>query len=255
MTHEQRVKRACDLAAKYPFAAELLGFHAHIAMLQGAIFEALKNIHAAPRTEALKSETIPDVARNILLWFAPGMADLVRNQAPAALKEAAESIDAALLLERYWASRETESAHERFFALALLQPYAEALAENASAPGTGATCPLCGAEPIAAVLRPEGYGARRSLACSLCAHEWHFARAICPSCGESRPEALGVYTTEQFEHVRVEACDTCKRYVKTIDLSKDGLAIPVVDEIAAVPLDLWAGEHGYEKLCPNLLNL
>jgi formate dehydrogenase maturation protein FdhE len=33
----------------------------------------------------------------------------------------------------------------------------------------------------------------------------------------------------------------------------DGLAVPLVDEVASVPLDLWAAEHGYKKLEANLM--
>ena len=39
------------------------------------------------------------------------------------------------------------------------------------------------------------------------------------------------------------------------DLTKNGLANPLVDELASVPLDLWAQEHGYAKVCPNLLGM
>jgi FdhE protein len=51
----------------------------------------------------------------------------------------------------------------------------------------------------------------------------------------------------------VEACETCKFFVRTIDLTKDGHAVPVVDDLAAIPLTLWAREHGYNRLQPNLL--
>jgi formate dehydrogenase maturation protein FdhE len=53
--------------------------------------------------------------------------------------------------------------------------------------------------------------------------------------------------------VRVEACDSCLTYIKTVDLTKNALAVPVVDEIAAVSLDVWAQERGYRKLETNLL--
>jgi len=36
-------------------------------------------------------------------------------------------------------------------------------------------------------------------------------------------------------------------------LTKMGLAVPVVDELATIPLDLWARKHGYQKLQINLL--
>jgi FdhE protein len=51
----------------------------------------------------------------------------------------------------------------------------------------------------------------------------------------------------------VETCETCKHYLRTIDLTKDGHAIPVVDDLAAVPLSLWAEEHGYTRIQGNLL--
>ena len=55
--------------------------------------------------------------------------------------------------------------------------------------------------------------------------------------------------------MRVEACDTCRHYIKTIDLTKDGRAVPVVDELAAIPLSLWAGENGYAKVSATLLGI
>jgi FdhE protein len=55
--------------------------------------------------------------------------------------------------------------------------------------------------------------------------------------------------------VRLECCDACRTYIKSVDLTKNGLADPLVDELASVPLDLWAREHGYDKLRPNLLGL
>jgi formate dehydrogenase maturation protein FdhE len=38
-------------------------------------------------------------------------------------------------------------------------------------------------------------------------------------------------------------CDTYHTYLKCIDLTKTGLAISVVDELATISLDLWAREH------------
>ena len=105
------------------------------------------------------------------------------------------------------------------------------------------------------VLRGEGEGAKRSLICSLCSLEWEFRRILCPGCGEEAVDKLPVFTAGQFEHVRVEACDTCRTYIKSVDLTRNGLAVPIVDELATVPLNIWADEHGYLKLQPNLLGL
>ena len=64
---------------------------------------------------------------------------------------------------------------------------------------------------------------------------------------------MGIYAAPEIAHVRVDVCDTCHTYLKTVDLTKNGLGVPVVDELAAIPLDLWASDHGYRKLQVNLI--
>ena len=74
-----------------------------------------------------------------------------------------------------------------------------------------------------------------------------------------RPEEderkTGYFHTPAFDHLRLDACESCKHYLKTVDLTKLGLAVPLVDEVAGAPLDLWARERGYEKIELNLLGL
>lgn len=91
--------------------------------------------------------------------------------------------------------------------------------------------------------------------CSFCLAEWEFRRIVCPGCAEENDKKLAVYTAAEFDYIRVECCDSCKTYIKTIDLTKNGRAEPLVDELASAPLDLWAREHGYAKLHANLLGL
>jgi FdhE protein len=105
------------------------------------------------------------------------------------------------------------------------------------------------------VLREEGHGAKRTLLCALCLTEREYPRVVCPSCGEQDFDALPVYTADQFNYVRIDACDRCRSYLKTIDLTKDGLAVPIVDDIASLSLDLWARDRGYVRLRVNLLDL
>lgn len=195
------------------------------------------------------------------------------------------------VLEELWgagaggAAAAEPSAAEGLIAWAFLQPYAEALADQLAprgapdpaggetaavadarpapdlpaepAPGdaTPHVCPRCSGRPQVGVLRPQGDGARRSLICALCATEWPYRRIVCPACGEESVGKLPIYVAEELGHVRVEACDTCRYYIKTIDLTKDGHAVPVVDELAAIPLSLWAREQGYVKLAQNLLGI
>jgi FdhE protein len=147
-------------------------------------------------------------------------------------------------------------AFAQFIPRAFLQPYAEfCVAQISRAPVVVAprVCPLCGSRPLLGVLRPEGDGGKRFLLCAFCSEEWEFRRLLCPTCGEEAENKLPVYTAEQLPHIRVEACDTCKFYLRTIDLTKDGHAVPLVDDLAAIPLTLWAHEHSYSRLQPNLL--
>ncbi|PYX19838.1 MAG: hypothetical protein DMG82_24180 [Acidobacteria bacterium] len=165
-------------------------------------------------------------------------------------------------LVRFWedgsGGQMNSEPFEAILSWLFLRPYAEYLADHtkSTAPkGTPSLCPLCGGKPQVGALRPEGDGATRSLICSLCATEWEYRRIVCPACGEEDVHKLAIYTAKEFNHVRVEACDSCRSYLKTVDLTKDGHAVPVVDELATIPLDLWAAEHSYQKLRTNVLGL
>jgi formate dehydrogenase maturation protein FdhE len=76
---------------------------------------------------------------------------------------------------------------------------------------------------------------------------------LCPTCGEVDCQKLPRFAADDLSWVRVEACDTCHFYIKSIDMTVEGLAVPIVDEIATAPLDLWAADHGYKKTQQNLL--
>ena len=78
------------------------------------------------------------------------------------------------------------------------------------------------------------------------------ARVRCPSCGEADPQKLPSFGSDPHPGVRLETCDTCHRYVKSIDLTLDGRAIPEIDDLCSLSLDLWAAEQGYERLEPSL---
>jgi FdhE protein len=260
-TWEQRIARAEELAEVFAFAAEVLGFYLAVARFQKAFYGYIRQaLEKSPPSACFRDS----LDLTILLPRFPGFLNTVKEAAPARLSDCAEQTSAESQarwqehLRNFWQGSNLDERPyaETFFARAFLQPYAEFVAEHLPLPpedGDTAVCPVCDSEPVVGVLREEQLGARRSFICSLCAHEWRFPRTACPSCGEDRNDALAVFTAENFEHVRVEACDTCKCYIKTVDLTTNGLAVPVVDELATVPLTLWAQEHGYTKLQPNLL--
>ena len=192
----------------------------------------------------------------------PKFLQLLEQHAPKTLRAfaasqlASDSQSHAERLNTFWIGAGPLTPLEEFSARAFLQPYAEfirSLSETTWADYNHAPCPFCGRKPAFGVLRQQGDGGRRSLVCSFCMAEWQFRRILCPGCGEEDPKKLPVFTAEGLVHVRVECCDTCKSYLKIVDLTKNGLAIPIVDEIAAIPLDLWAQGRGYRKLAVNLM--
>jgi FdhE protein len=247
-THDARIARTETLARQHPTAAPLLSFYAELARFQAPVLAGFR----------AKGETDP---RALLCHF-PDLVNLVaRRGTPVLADFAAGSLqteEARLdLLLTAWEGDATLDPAARFYARVLLQPFAEYLASRGDLPSSGAEplCPFCHARPVAGVLRGEGDGGKRWLLCSLCSTEWQFRRVLCPGCGEENKDKLPIYTAAEFPAARVDACDTCRTYIKSIDLTKDGHAVPIVDEIATVALNIWAEEHGYVKLEANLLGM
>jgi FdhE protein len=112
-------------------------------------------------------------------------------------------------------------------------------------------CPVCGSPPgLARLVGEEG---RRVLCCSLCGQQWAFARRACPYCGNKDQQSLGVLVVEDQEDRRIEVCDACKGYIKTIDerrLPAGEEVIPLVEETATLHLDLLAEKEGYLRKLP-----
>jgi FdhE protein len=247
-TYQARIARADRLSATYLDASPLLNFYAELARFQHPVFSELQ------------SKSATDLGA--LTCYFPGLIKIVLRKGTELLASFASehlcSADAQLqLLSAAWEGGETLDPAGRFYARVLLQPYAEYLASRGdiNATGAGATCPFCNARPVAGVLRGEGDGGKRWLLCSLCSTEWPYRRVLCPGCGEENKDKLPIYIAAEFPAARVDACDTCHTYLKSIDLTKDGHAIPMVDEIATVALNIWAEEHDYTKLETNLLGM
>jgi FdhE protein len=247
-SYDARIARASQLAVAHPSGAPLLNFYAQLARFQKPVFTEFQS----------KGET--DL--NALVCHFPALIKLISRAGTELLASfAAENLrgtDAQLeLLSAVWEGGEALDPAGRFYSRVLLQPYAEYLASrgDVAVSAAGPTCPFCNARPVAGVLRVEGDGGKRWLLCSLCSTEWQFRRVLCPGCGEENKDKLPIYTAAEFPAARVDACDTCQTYLKSIDLTKDGHAIPVVDEIATVALNIWAEEHDYVKLETNVLGM
>jgi formate dehydrogenase accessory protein FdhE len=268
---DRRIHRANELTILFPFAAEGLRFYLRIAKFQQTLYTQLHQLSASRPKLSSDRPLREELDLKLVLPNFSRFLSLIGEIAPEPLAKAAAELARGgppaweEILAGFWHSdMESVDANgesgnsEHLLAWIFLQPYAEYLADRrgpTTPDGTPFTCPLCGGKPIVGVLRREGDGAKKSLICMLCAHEWAFRRLYCPACGEEREPQLAFYSSPEIAHVRVDVCDTCHTYLKSVDLTKIGLAVPVVDELATIPLDLWAREHGYHKLQFNMLGM
>jgi formate dehydrogenase accessory protein FdhE len=260
---QRRIHRAQELSHQHPFASEILGFYIHLARFQEDLYQRLSG--APPQKEhaaSISAELRPDELQNLSSRF-ESFLSVAESQGPKPLADLSRQLQNrgsrfwSELLQSGWAANSASEA-QGLLARAFLQPYAELLRSHASlrpASTSRALCPFCNRKPVLGVLRPLGDGGARSMVCSFCLAEWEFRRIVCPGCGEENDKHLPVFTASEFDYIRVESCDTCKTYIKSVDLTKNGRAEPLVDELASIPLDLWASEHGYAKLQNNLLGM
>ena len=236
----QRALRARELAERFEASREALHFAAAVCEFQSEI------AHQARHWRELGRLREPVVS-------------LIRKRSPAPVREAAAGLDDSSFqasLKRYWDRVETASP-KSLAARIILQPFA-----FQKSPGSDTAddrppnrCPACRHVPQAGVLRPAGHGSALSLVCSLCLREWPCTRGNCTSCQRSGEGVLDFYNSEELPHIQVQACRFCRTYIHLIDVDKESEAIPDIDELSALPLDVWAGQRGYVKEQLNLIGI
>jgi FdhE protein len=125
-------------------------------------------------------------------------------------------------------------------------------------PSDARHCPACGGLPqlsIRALGDDPLMRGQRQLMCASCETCWNYSASACPSCGEMSGSQRTFYSDADDPQaaMRIEACASCKKYVIDVDLARDPRAVPEVDELTALPLDLFASEQGLSKITPNLM--
>src|SRR6266545_3604847 len=174
-----------------------------------------------------------------------------------------------------WLAGEELSPVQCYLARASLRAPIEALDAPPTrdpSPTEARRCPRCGGPPQLSFHAHSDDGlvtGHRHLVCAHCWASWSYAASACASCGETAGARRTVYEERRerpvvgrgdgsasaltFPHLRIEGCESCKRYLIDVDLGRDARAVPEVDELAALPLDLYAAERGLTKITPNLM--
>ncbi len=256
----KQIERADDLAGESSGSKELLRFYAQLLRAQEEIYDSLRSqINWLPSGDLENDLPVVQSLTTRLL-------ERVARHGPASLAEEAHVLLASApdVVARELLDHWRNPSDTQFFAKSILQPYARWLAETGTPPagrelaGGERSCPFCGGKPQVSFLQSKERNAEsgtRDLLCASCLCSWEFRRVVCANCGEERPAKLGYFHSPAFDYVRIEACDSCKHYIKGIDLTRFGHAAPLVDEIYSAPLDLWAREHGYMKIELNLVGV
>lgn len=156
-----------------------------------------------------------------------------------------------------WATRVAIPVeHIRFLGLASVRPSLLFVGEELSVlfphdvPWRKPYCPVCGSLPaLLCIKEKEG---KRFGSCSWCGNLWQTNRIQCLYCQNQLQESLGYFTIENDEVYRVEYCDACKHYVKTIDCrSLEDEPTLSLEDLTTLHLDMIAQKKGYKPL-PSL---
>jgi len=268
--------RAQDLRERHDFAAGVLTLYLALVTVWERAWAAAKAERPGDLAGWTAGRVLPEVvAATVEAGPRPLAGSLFPN--PVAEAGAARELLAA------WLAGEELVPVERYLARAAMRGPLEALdAGEACAadpsPRGERRCPRCGAPPQLSFRTDSGdnlvSGGRR-LQCARCGASWPFSSSTCAYCGETAGARRTVYrerqegprvgggrgagsgapgaAAETFPHIRVEACASCERYLIDVDLGRDPRAVPEVDELAALPLDLYAAERGLVKITPNVM--
>jgi formate dehydrogenase maturation protein FdhE len=252
-SYADRRRRAAELAQRYDFAREPLA-------LYGAVLEAQERAFERARADR---PTVEDLPAYVVRSALPDVMSAVMTAGTETLREAVLLRFHEGDLERVvtsWLRGEAQNGMDAFLARAATAPVLEALPDVARAlpiAGEERFCPACGGPPQVSVFVDSGEAlvtGQRRLVCARCANEWVYPRMTCVACGETESNKLVVLADpEQLPHLRIDACERCKRYIVSVDARLEGHAVPVVDEMAAIPLDIAAAERGFTKVTPNLM--
>ena len=110
-------------------------------------------------------------------------------------------------------------------------------------------CPICGSLPSLSLLKEEV--GKRYLLCSYCGYQWRTDRIFCPFCNNIEQGSLQYFYGEGEATYRIDLCDKCHQYIKTIDQRMIEEGDLILEDLASLHLDILASQKGYKRPVPN----
>ena len=106
-------------------------------------------------------------------------------------------------------------------------------------------CRVCGNAPGISILDDQGI---HYLYCSFCWHQWPIARGKCPFCSKPDRSDHHYFYSETENGYRVDVCDRCKKYIKTVDMRNTSHRVYApLEMVSSLHLDIQARELGFES--------
>ena len=106
-------------------------------------------------------------------------------------------------------------------------------------------CPVCGRPPVLSQLAKQAEGRKRCLVCDGCHTKWDYRRLGCVYCGNDDLQQMHILEAEKEPMVRLDVCDTCGSYLKTINKEDD--EIVYLQDWTTLHMDLLAENEGFTK--------
>ena len=136
-------------------------------------------------------------------------------------------------------------------AMPMLQACGKAWADRVPSDWAYGYCAICGGWP--ALAESRGLDGTRYLRCGACGGSWQIEVLRCPFCGEDDYDKLGsLVSARTLEQHRVDVCDGCRRYVKTVTtLAPIRPHEVVLHDLLTLVLDVAALERDYFRPAPS----
>jgi len=278
---EKLKERIQQIKKKRPAYGEILGFYQNVKEAQAKLRASLKIDPIRVRKEwkelltkegfsLIRKEDFPrDIELSVKLFQT--LCQIGRHTSPhlaaqaGKIEEAIENkkIDLKKLFKKGIEGKTIEQVADElgldkkvfyFLVQASIKPSVEAAREQLHGELDSETllkgyCPVCGSLPSLSLLKGEE--GKRYLLCSFCGYQWRIDRISCPFCNNQEQGSLQYFYGEGEEAYRIDLCDRCRQYIKTIDYRNLAESDPVLEDLATLHLDILASQKGYKRPVPN----